>query len=260
MIEKIKKLFKTYQSLTKTYHPSLLASAIVFYILMVILPLGGLVLYLLGKLSIEVEGYPNLFGAIANPRLSIVSSIVLLFNLLWVSSQLTDTLNIVSDVVYTDVKERVFWKRRIYSFLITLLLVFIIVVEIIAFLVISVLIKRFAQNNIFYQYPLLLSALHILQIIIQFVGIWILTGFIYKYVIPVKVKLGVVLKSCLIISAIWFVMTFLYQTFFVSFKQEAYTLLYGTLANTFLFLLWLYAISYVFIAGLIFNYYLYRKQ
>ena len=60
MIEKIKKLFKTYQSLTKTYHPSLLASAIVFYILMVILPLGGLVLYLLGKLSIEVEGYPNL--------------------------------------------------------------------------------------------------------------------------------------------------------------------------------------------------------
>ena len=39
MIEKIK-TFKTYQSLTKTYHPSLLASAIVFYILMVILPLG----------------------------------------------------------------------------------------------------------------------------------------------------------------------------------------------------------------------------
>ena len=151
------------------------------------------------------------------------------------------------------------WKRRIYSFLITLLLVFIIVVEIIAF-------GDFCFNQTFcpkqhlYQYPLLLSALHILEIIIQFVGIWILTGFIYKYVIPVKVKLGAVLKSCLIITAIWFVMTFLYQTFFVSFKQEAYTLLYGTLANTFLFLLWLYAISYVFIAGLIFNYYLYRKQ
>jgi membrane protein len=260
MIQKIKTFLKTYHSLTKTYHPALLARAIVFYILMVILPLGGLVLYILGSLSIEVDGYPDLFGAIGNPRVSIVSSIILFFNLLWVSSQLTDTLNIVSDVVYTDVKKRIFWKRRIYSFLITLLLVFIIVVEIIAFLVVSFLIKRLANNQIFYQYPLLLSAIHILQILIQFVGIWILTSFVYKYVIPVKVKLSAVLKSCLGVTIVWFTMTFLYQSFFVSFQQEAYTVLYGALANIFLFLLWLYAISYVFIAGLIFNYYLYRKQ
>ena len=260
MIQKIKTFLKTFHSLTKTYHPALLASAIVFYILMVILPLGGLVLYILGSLSIEVDGYPDLFGAIGNPRVSIVSSIILFFNLLWVSSQLTDTLNIVSDVVYTDVKKRIFWKRRIYSFLITLLLVFIIVVEIIAFLVVSFLIKHLANNQIFYQYPLLLSAIHILQILIQFVGIWILTSFVYKYVIPVKVKLSAVLKSCLGVTIVWFTMTFLYQSFFVSFQQEAYTVLYGALANIFLFLLWLYAISYVFIAGLIFNYYLYRKQ
>ena len=193
------------------------------------------------RFRFEVDGYPDLFGAIGNPRVSIVSSIILFFNLLWVSSQLTDTLNIVSDVVYTDVKKRIFWKRRIYSFLITLLLVFIIVVEIIAFLVVSFLIKRLANNQIFLPNSAFAFRYSISWQILINVGIWILPVLVYKYVFPVKVKKRryEILFGC--DNFVWFTMTFLYQVFLSVSKGS----IYGCTEHLqfFCFLLWLYSIS-----------------
>lgn len=259
--KKIKQIFKTFNSLTKTYNPSMLASAVVFYILIVLIPLSVLIVQILAALNIQSSRYPNLITNLPNNNaINIFSSLFLFVNMIWVSSQLMNALNIASDTIYSSIKPRKYLSLRIYSFFLTFIFIVMVIIEIVFIMTLSYLMERVINLKIFMQRPILISLVNLGQITIQFFGIWFLTAFLYKYIIPVKVKLKTVLKTCLIVMISWFVLTFAYQSFLITYKIESYTLLYGALANVFIFLFWLYLMVYVFIFGLIYNYYLYNKK
>ena len=257
--KKIKKLNSTFSKLTKTYNPAMLAAAVVFYLLMVLLPLSALFFHVLSLLQLETV-FDDLLSAPARLPIDFISGSILIINLLWVSSRLLDALNIASDTVYYTVKARSSWWRRLYSFILMIVFILIVIIVVIILIGISYLSGLFVRSALFQKTPLLLSVIQIGQLIVQFLAILALTTFIYKYTIPVKIKLKTVIKTCSLVLVAWFVLTYIFQSFIITYQHESYSLLYGTLANTFLFLFWLYLMSYVFIYGLIYNYYLYQKK
>lgn len=261
LINNIKQTIKNFNSLTKTYNPSMLASAVVFYLLTVLIPLSVLIVQILAALDLSSSRYPNLIINLpTNNTINIFSSIFLFVNMVWVSSQLMNALNLASDTVYSSVKPRKYWRLRIYSFFLTFFFIVMVIIIVVLIMALSYLIERVINLRIFANYPILISLVHIGQLIIQFLGIWFLTAFIYKYIIPVKVRFKTVLKTCLIVMVSWFILTFAYQSFLINYQLSSYTILYGTLANLFIFLFWLYLMVYVFIIGLIYNYYLFKNK
>lgn len=249
MINIIKKFLKIYDELTKTYSIRILTSSITFNLLLVIFPLIMLINTINNSLGLDVilvnESHIKFDGTI--------SSIILIINLLWSSSTLTLSFNQTSDTIYHSIEKRSYIKSRIKSFFLFLLIILLIISALIFIIVINHFIRITSIKIIKYL-------LYILELVGEFVSVWLITGFVYKKIIPVKVKFKNTLLTSLIITIIWYVLTNICFPVLGYFLIDNYTKIYSSFASIFLIIYYLYLIVYVFICGIIFQYYLYLKK
>lgn len=236
MKEKINHLIKTISYVNRKINPSLLASALTFYFTIAFLPFYQLILYLIGKL--EITDHPLYI----HQDFNWLNMIVYIASTIWASSKFIHTLHLISDVMYFKVKERPRFKLRVLSFIYTLFLLFIIIVEIILVFYFGY-VKQRCNTPIY----ILIS---IVETFFPFLLLFTIFSLLYKYIIPIRIKLKEVWKTGLVIACLVYVLMILYQQIFQNYLLGKYMNVYGTYANIVSLIIWIYLNCYIFLIGM----------
>lgn len=234
---------KAFLGYLKQIYPSLLVSSITYYILLMIIPLSSLIVNVLQFLNVTTyETNHQLAG-------NIVTFVISVISICWVSSKAVNALHITSDIIYQDVSPRLGLKRWVISFLLMLLIIVIIIVQIIVLLFLNYFFSRFINQK--WQFLMI-----ILQFIGQFLMIMLTCSIIYKYIIPIKVHIKQTFVLSVIVTSCWYIVTFFFKLIYPNSQGNTYQLLYGSAASLFVFIVWVYLLVYIFVFGIILRYYL----
>lgn len=248
MITIIKNYLKIYDKLTKTYSVRILSSAVTFSIILMVIPLVMIINIILDRIGIETTILNYTYQ-----ESGLFSSIVFIINLFWSTSNLMLTFNQIGDTVYHTIDKRSYIKMRIKSFLTFLLLILFIIGMFLFIFIINYFIPQIKILVIKYLF-------FFLEFIGEFISVWLITGFVYKKLIPVKIKLKNTLTISMIITVIWYLLTSIFFPIIEWFIIDNYIEIYKTYASIFLLIYYLYIMVYVFICGIIFHYFLYLKK
>ncbi|MBQ8292290.1 MAG: YihY/virulence factor BrkB family protein [Bacilli bacterium] len=249
MLEKIKKYLKLYEELTKTYSINILSSAVTYNLILIFLPL-----IMLLNIITKSLGISNVIYELNEIRIEgIIPTIFLVINLLWSTSTLVLIFNQTGDTIYHTVQKRSYFKTRISSFIYFLVIIIFIILSFIFVFVINHFIK--ITNNYFIK-----LGLEIFEFIGDFISVWLISGFIYKKIIPVKVRFKDTIGISFIITIIWYLLTIIVFPFLNYFLTISYYKIYYSLSSVFIFIFYLHIIVKVFILGIIYQYYLYIKK
>lgn len=266
----IKKSYNTFKRLTKDYDLSIFSAAVVFYILTVFVPLLMLlseVFRMAYELNIDFfeknlnENTAEILRLILLTKTPVemkgIAGILFLINMVWISSKLMNALNRISDLVYVKVENRNTIKLRIRSFVMMLLAVFLLFFDVVGIVVLNYFIDIFYRESIPPIFILRFLFTDVLPFLSNFLGIALFVVLLYKYLIPIKVSFRNVLASSFLVTVGWYLLSIILRFYFSINTNKS--LIYGTFANIFVILIWLYFLSYVFILGLVYNYYRYLK-
>ncbi|MDY4053052.1 MAG: YihY/virulence factor BrkB family protein [Bacilli bacterium] len=234
------KKIKEFYDYTNKLYLSNLAASITFYLLFMLVPLINLINNILGYL--HVEGFTSDEYLV---RSNVLSIIMFVISIIFVSSKVVNSLAISTNIIYGDKNKRSTIRRRILSVLLMILFIILIIVQICLSFVISHIFKNILHFKLY-------SLVNLLYI---FLSVSFISSIVYKYIIPVKVKLRRTFVISMVVSIIWYFATFFYDLFGTLFMNDSYSKLYGSLANLMLTMLWLYIIVLVYIYGIAFNFY-----
>lgn len=236
MIKKIKRIIEKFSYINRKINPSILASSLTFYLLIAILPFYQLILYIIQSLKINDNLYYPEFNGLT------IKNIIYIFSTIWACSKFINTLHIISDIIFFETKERPRLKLRILSFIYTLFLLIIIVLEIVLVIYFGYL-KQYSN----YKLYLIMSIVEVFFPLIIIASIFTL---LYKYIIPIKIKISQTWKTSLVITVIVYILLILYQKIFNSILISKYVGIYGSLANVISLVLWIYLNCYIFLVGM----------
>lgn len=225
MTNKIKNLIKVFNILTKNYSTRILASSVTYNLILIIIPLISLIETLVNKIWLGIG----------------ITSLVFVINLLWTTSSLILTLKQTSDIIYYDIDKRGYFRSRVLSFIYCLIVILLIVLLIVFNLV---------TNYLGY---------YISSILVELIMFFLIISFIYKKIIPVYVKYKTLFFTSFIITISWCTLSYLF-VYLLKYLEISYYSLYNDFALVFVFIYYLYLISYIFVVGIIYQYYLYKKS
>lgn len=237
---KIKKYLNEYLELTKKINPSVLASSLVYYVIIVSIPLINCILFFLAKLRlIELEFHYNLNG---------IDVVIFIINLFYVTSKITYNLKIISNIIFQK-KASLILKERMKSISLLIYLVLMIIGVIIGELCLQFILNIGLVNNIIKT---------ILIFGFRFFMISYIYGFLLKKIIPIEVKIFDMFKTSLFVTFIIYSLIFLYQLFYQLNYPIKYQNLYGSNYQLFLFVVLLYLICLILIHSIIFQFIRYK--
>ncbi len=253
----MEKLKRTYRYLRKKYELltfkryTTLAGTLVFFLIMSIVPLAFWLTLLVGKLPIDFSKVTNLpvFDSIKgvlsrirrealNARASV--SVVLLFSTLYSSTNLFYQMRKSGEIIYDYHRKRQGLRLRLAAFLLLLItlamaVAFLMTFALGAFLFAKIFSARWATLA---DYALLIAMSFGLVLLLN------------AYVCPFKTKVRYFLSGTSLTVGAWVVAVI---GFSVYLRFSNVTRLYGALSTLIVFLLWLYALTICFVAGVIFN-------
>lgn len=248
MIDKIKKYINLYQEITKTYSIRILTSAITYNLILIIIPLLMLLNIIMKKL-----GLPVLIREVGDVEVEgLIPTIILIINLLWSTSTLVLTFNQTGDTIYHTVKKRGYIRNRISGFIYFFLVIIFVVASVIFVFLINQILKL--TDSILLKY-----LLNFIEFLGNWISIWLISGFIYKKIIPVKISFKKTLMTSFLITIIWYLLTVIFFPILNYFLTNSYSKIYHSLTSVFVIIYYLYILVKVFIMGIIFQYYLYLK-
>lgn len=231
-------------------NPSMLAASITFYLLFIIIPVISLLSNILNLLNLDI---PILSEYQVTKEQNVVSVIILAISIIWVASRFINALTVTSDVIYQDVKKRSALSRRILSVLLMMGLIVLMIIQIIVVLFFLNFFKNILQISEYY-------ILFIIQFVLQFLSITFILSIVYKYIIPIKIKIRKTFYISLITTLIWYVLTFMFYFINYTLKLNNYDTLYGSMASLMLFIFWLYLIILALVYVIALNYYITKKR
>ncbi len=243
-----KKQLKELSKYLNEVNPSTLAASITFYLLFIIIP----IMVLLSNIFkfLQIDFLPDY--QFSNTK-NIISLISLVISIIWVSSKFINELHISSDVIYQEEKRRPRISRKIRSIILMVILLIIITAQIAFVIYFLYFFKNILQINEYY-------VMLILQFLLQFISISLILGFLYKVVVPIKIKFKQTFFISLLITLIWYILTIVYYYVNYILKLNNYDVLYGTTSSLMLFIFWLYLIVLSFVYVVCLHYYFTKKR
>ena len=242
---KLKKLYDEYQTLTKHYHPSLIVAGIEYYLMLVIIPVWYLlkVVFIYMGFEVFITSENNTIETITGIKNVSVMSVLLVVNIIIITSRFIKSLTKASDIVFND-KPRKNYLLNLKNYLVS----FIIILMAIS---LSALTLTLIKLTWYLDFRWLSE---ILRLVMPFFLFWFIISVIFKYVIPIKVKYKDAFKICFVINAYYYVAAFIYRFIVKMTLWNKYTILYVNVAFVIIFLYFLYTLIYLFLFGLIWYY------
>lgn len=256
LISKIDTFFKKVNKLNSRYEITLESAATSFYIIVALFSIIVLGIQIYSVFSDDLEDfivskvfeiinpiYHSVFQDIS-PVLSLNSfSIVILINFFWSSSKILNGYNNVADRIYEEVKIRKGYIKRLSSFLMFLMLLFIVLFEIAFIVITDRLIKEFFNN---------LIILHIIQFILELLILFFTISILYIYAPPVKMRVKDVFTGAVISTVSIYIILVIFILIFDIYRGLNIT--YSALTIVSMSFLFLYIINVILIVGIVINY------
>lgn len=256
IISKVITFIKKVNNLNHRYEITLESGATSFYIIVALFSIIVLGVQIYSIFSKDLEDFivSKIFKIINpiyhsffndfKPVFSLNSFSILIFiNFFWSSSKVLNGYNNVADRIYEEIKARKGYLKRISSFLMFLMLLFIIFFAIAFIIITDRIIKDFFNN---------LIILHILQFAIEITILFFTISLIYIYAPPVKMYMKDVITGAAISTAGIYILLLLFLLIFKIYQRLNIT--YSALTLISLSFLFIYFINIVLIIGIVINY------
>ena len=263
MQNKIKKFIKKVYKTIRKPEMTILPGQIAFFFVLSLVPLVALIGSIVSHFSISIETLMNL---ISNSLPSEVAAIInetiggksMNFNIaiFYISAFLLasngpHSMIIGSNLIY-KVKNKDFLTRRVKAVLMTvilvILLIFMLVVPAFGNQIIS-LITSYIQNDALNR--TITTTYTILKYPTSFILIYFCIKLLYTMAPDKTVKSKDTTYGALFTTIAWIISTEIYSFYVSAFAK--YNLLYGSIANLLILLLWMYLLSYIFVLGMALN-------
>lgn len=238
------KHIKEFLSYVRKINPSFLSASITFYLLFMIVPISSLIINIISIL--EIKGLNVYYSS------NIISVIILLFSVIWISISFVNALNISTHIIYGTDKSKTTFKKWFKLFFLVFILIFLIIIVIVSALFLLYLLEIFIGIK---AYTLLI----LIQFLLQFLIITLIISVIYKYVIPVHIKISRTFIMGLMTTIIWYILLFLYRIIIHNYFIASYSKLYGTLAPLLIAIFLLYIMVNISVYIILINYYIVKK-
>lgn len=263
MQNKIKKFIKKVYKTIRKPEMTILPGQIAFFFVLSLVPLVALIGSIVSHFSISIE---TLMKLISNSLPSEVAAIInetiggksMNFNIaiFYISAFLLasngpHSMIIGSNLIY-KVKNKDFLTRRVKAILMTvilvILLIFMLVVPAFGNQIIA-LITSYIQNDALNR--TITTTYTILKYPTSFILIYFCIKLLYTMAPDKTIKSKDTTYGALFTTIAWIISTEIYSFYVSAFAK--YNLLYGSIANLLILLLWMYLLSYIFVLGMALN-------
>lgn len=263
MQNKIKKFIKKVYKTIRKPEMTILPGQIAFFFVLSLVPLVALTGSIVSHFSISIE---TLMKLISNSLPSEVAAIInetiggksMNFNIaiFYISAFLLasngpHSMIIGSNLIY-KVKNKDFLTRRVKAILMTvilvILLIFMLVVPAFGNQIIA-LITSYIQNDALNR--TITTTYTILKYPTSFILIYFCIKLLYTMAPDKTIKSKDTTYGALFTTIAWIISTEIYSFYVSAFAK--YNLLYGSIANLLILLLWMYLLSYIFVLGMALN-------
>jgi membrane protein len=235
----------------------ILPGQLAFFILLSLVPIVTLASYIAGLFEIKVDSVLDMLGFIPGAVELLVPNfkgglglgfIIIFIWMFYIATNGCNTIILISNQIY-GINQSTWLKRRIKAIFMTLMIVLLIIFMLIF--------PVFSQNLLemlkeIPGYGLLINIYSIAYPIFSILVIYVFLRVFYNFA-PDRVRDKTNIGTGAFVTSIgWYLITLFYS--YTSHNMVTYNLLYSSLSNLALLMIWLYFISYMFVLGLALNY------
>lgn len=259
--EKTKKIIYSFIEILKRPEMKILPGQLAFYFLMSIVPIVAIASTMASFVtssysfsetiaSVLPAVFSNILVALANDMQFYDAFFILIMYILF-GSNAAGSIIIASNVLY-ETEQPIYIKRRIKSFIMTLmiviLLLFVILIPLFGDTIMKFLMLFFDNihmlDNTMWLYVLL-------KTFISFVVMYFIIKFLYTYAPSESIDKNTTIRGALFTTISWILATNIFS-FYVT-RMAKYKLLYGNFANILVLMLWIYLLALLFVVGMALN-------
>lgn len=261
MKKRITSIYKNFIKILKKPEMKILPGHLAFYLLMSLIPIVALASLiasffiksfdLLEVLSIHLPlGVSDLLESVISSAQGYDNFILLFLLYIFLASNGTAAITTASNALY-DVRSRNFWKSKIKSIIMALILIFLILILFIIPIFGEILVTYFIKFLTIAQQELITEIFPVAKWLLSFFIMFVLIKIIYKMAPDKKISFRTTTIGSLFTSISWLIATEAF-VFYVT-KIAKYDLLYGNFAHILVLLLWIYILAYLFVIGMALN-------
>lgn len=260
----VKEFFKNFYKVLRKPNMVILPGNLAFYFVLALIPTLSMLSYGASILNLSTD---VIYNFIAHSFSSEIADLILGVNLnnvvginfiitiiigLYVSTNGADAIILSSNTIY-NIESKSWLKRRFkalgMSFLLALLLIFMLVVPVFGETIIN-LVKEVNINTIITNR--IVSIFEFIQGPITWIIMFVIIKMLYSIAPDEKKNKRVVDYGALFSTVMFIVGTKIYSLYITNYAS--YTALYGGLANIIVLMIWIYFLSYIFTIGIALNY------
>lgn len=263
MKKRLKRFFRKVSKTIKKPEMRILPGQLAFFLVLSVIPLVALLASLASRFSISVDFLMNMIDEnVPHEAATVINQILdgknINFNMsifyisaFILASNGPHSMIIASNLLY-KIEDKDFLSRRIKALLMTIilviLLVFLFVVPAYGDMIISLITNFVASDAISSSVRLIYS---ILKYPISLFLIFFCVKLLYTMAPDKTIPSSSTTYGAMFTTISWILSTEIYSFYVEEFAR--YNLLYGSIANILIFLLWFYLLSYIFVLGMAFN-------
>lgn len=260
MINKITKILKSFVDILKKPEMKILPGHLAFYLFMSLIPIIALA-FLIASFFIDSFNLPELTANLPLGFNDIIESVVisaksydnfliLLVFYIILASNGPSAIITASNALY-DVKSCSYWKSKVKSIVMTLVLIVLILFLLLIPIFGETLVAYFLKFLNSSQQVFIENIFPICKWLVSMLFMFILFKIIYKMAPDRKIFFRSTTIGALFTSFSWLIATEGF-VFYVT-KIAKYNLLYGNFAHILVLLLWIYLLAYLFVVGMALN-------
>ena len=263
VLTKLLNYIKNIYAITRKPVMSILPGQLAFSFVMTIIPVIVLIAVIASTFQISLdsitefikisfpEGVSTLLLPLINGRGFDLSILTFLIAALWLASTGAYAVITASDVIY-EVKSKNIIAKRIKSIVMILLLLALIMFMLIVPAFGDKIFNLIISLKIFAKVTNELTVIYlILKYPLSFILIYFNIKLLYTIAPNKEIKSKYVTKGALFTTLVWMIATQIYS-FWVT-NVTHYDLIYGSISNVIILLIWFYILAYIFVIGLSIN-------
>ena len=260
---KIKDFFRNFKKVLRRSDMVVLPGNLAFFLVLAVIPSLGLISYAASVLNLSVD---FLYDFIANSFSKEMANLILGVNLsnnagmhffitviigLYIASNGADSIITASNAIY-GIENKSWFKRRLkafgLTFLIVLLLIFMLIVPVFGNLIIEFVKEVNINANITAR---VVQIFDLIKGPVSWLIMFIIIRIIYAIAPDRKHKDRVINYGAIFTTVGWVIVTLIYSNYVTNYAE--YQALYGGLASIVALMIWFYILSYIFTIGIALN-------
>lgn len=263
MKKRISSFKKRIKEIINDQFMQIIPGQVAYSFLLSLIPLIALIVTVAGWFSVSVDSVVNLIQSSLPPETSNLiipiidgkgvdlSVIIFIITSFFMASNGAVSIINISNFLY-KVERTNYLNKRIKSLFLTLLIIalfgFILLIPAFGSIIIG-----FAKNTAFVKpiYDEIMFVYNIIQIPLSLLFIYMAIKVIYTVSPSIKIKSKETTYGALFTTILWVLLSQIYSYYVTHFNN--YNILYGSIANLIILLIWIYLLSYILVIGIAIN-------